>query len=383
MFKKILFFLFIFFSLNAIADEKFKKWDEKKWVKFKEKRIKEIKESPVFVERGGDGENLGFKIMQRLNCPFNENSKVLIKPNIGGFSKSVFKNPEMVREKITDPSFIKGIIKFLREKGVKSIVIAEGKNVAQKEDVKNMLDVSGYSELLKEMKIPFIDLNYYGDENEKKPIRVTYKKAGIYKKEILLPSLYLDYMENGIIINVAKLKVHHFSVVSLSIKNLMGVFLMEGERKYLHQNKGLFHKEFDEQQRKKNSKNELKKLIHAEKIFGKRLADLLFYTLPHISIIEGVWAVGGDGVVKTEKIETNICFAGKNPLSVDLVAAKFLGFINNDEIKKSGGFSFPYHIYSALKMFYPDENIDSFIKKIKINGEIPESPKIPYRLFLK
>jgi len=77
--------------------------------------------SPVTVLRGGTALELGERLCQVVVPKVPAEKPVLIKPNIGGFAW--FKNPARhggdngVAGRITDPAFVRGIIRCLRARG--------------------------------------------------------------------------------------------------------------------------------------------------------------------------------------------------------------------------------------------------------------------------
>src|SRR6185436_6084242 len=87
---------------------------------------------------------------------------VLLKPNIGGFDW--FKDPtktggdDGVRGRITDPEFVRGVIRCLRARGHTRITVAEGWG-ARHEDWLRLAKVSGYEKMTAEEKVPLVAMD--------------------------------------------------------------------------------------------------------------------------------------------------------------------------------------------------------------------------------
>ena len=77
-----------------------------------------------------------------------------------------------------------------------------------------MLNHSGFSDQLKAQDIPFLDLNH--DELLKTRVRASY--TGL--SDLWLPRTVLDA---DFVVSMPKVKTHHWSGVTLSMKNMFGV----------------------------------------------------------------------------------------------------------------------------------------------------------------
>jgi uncharacterized protein (DUF362 family) len=139
---------------------------------------------------------------------------VFIKPNIGAASVSVN----------TDPNVVRGIIHYLQGIGVTDIIVGEGSVETEYQSTEYNFQHQGWNDLAKEEHVTLLDLN--NCERVAKPWQ--------YGKDKGMDSLMLPkVLENRSYINVAKLKTHMQTLVSLCTKNQKGL-LDSATRKRFH-----------------------------------------------------------------------------------------------------------------------------------------------------
>jgi uncharacterized protein (DUF362 family) len=103
--------------------------------------------------------------------------------------------------------------------------------------------------------------------------------------------------EADVIINVPKMKTHMLTTVSLGLKNLHG--LIPDEHRLLY---------------------------HRGDVEVK-LVDILSACTPHLTVIDGIWALEGQAPLYGTPVTTmNTLVAGLNPVAVDTVGASIMGF---------------------------------------------------------
>jgi uncharacterized protein (DUF362 family) len=184
---------------------------------------------------------------------------------------------------ITSPKIIEAIIKYLR-KYSPDIEIVVGDGCALHTKMEIVFSKSGYQYLSDQYNVELVDL----DEVERKE----------YKWEdgtIKLP----EYLESYEYINVAKMKTHSQTSVSLCMKNQKGLL------------------------RKKDKKDFHRKCNLHESI--RLLAEV---ARPDLNIIDGIIGLEGRGPIhlgKTKK-DVNLIIGSKNIYAADNVAAKIMGF---------------------------------------------------------
>ncbi len=129
---------------------------------------------------------------------------VLLKPNLVDFLPGVPIN--------THPLLVTAAAECFRRLGAASVVVGEGPG--HQRDTELVLSESGFRNLLDERRIPFVDLNR--DQLVKTRLRANYTGLG----HVWLPRTVLNA---NFVVSMPKVKTHHWSGVTLSMKNLFGV----------------------------------------------------------------------------------------------------------------------------------------------------------------
>jgi uncharacterized protein (DUF362 family) len=129
---------------------------------------------------------------------------VVLKPNLVDFVAGVDIN--------THPVLVSAAAECLRRLGARSVTVAEGPG--HQRDTQLVLFESGYRDELAQHRIPFVDLNR--DELVKVRLRANYTGLG----HLWLPRTVLSH---DFVVSMPKVKTHHWSGVTLSMKNMFGV----------------------------------------------------------------------------------------------------------------------------------------------------------------
>ena len=137
--------------------------------------------------------------------PINVRGKtVVLKPNLVDYIPGNATN--------THPLLVLAAAESFRRLGAKSVIVAEGPG--HQRDTQLVLSQSGYQQYLRDEKIRFVDLNR--DQMIRTPLRASY--TGM--KHLWLPQTVL---EADFLVSMPKIKTHHWSGVTLSMKNMFGV----------------------------------------------------------------------------------------------------------------------------------------------------------------
>jgi uncharacterized protein (DUF362 family) len=211
----------------------------------------------------------------------------------------------------TDSRVIEGVIKFLKNRGVKKIVIGEGSGFG---DTFKAFKVAGVDEVAKRWNVGLVDLNKDEFVEVNPPSPLALKRVKIAKTAL-----------ESTIISVPKLKPHRMTDVTLSIKNMMGVISP----------KGSMHRRLN-----------------------KNIVDLASIVKPSIAVVDGI--VAGEGhETSVNPVEMNLIIAGTDPVAVDAVGAAVMG-INPKNVK---------HLRLAERKGLGTCNLE----QIEIVGEVGES----------
>jgi len=240
----------------------------------------------VVICKGRDIVKRTEKALSKLNPSLPaKNSKILIKPNL------VEPYPKESGA-VTRPEVVEGIIRYLDYIGKYKILVGEGSSYTER--TRECFEKAGYFYLEDKYDVEVVPF----DEND----FVLIKLDGEKWKEIKISKIVKD---SDYIISVPALK-EHFYVVTLALKNMMGVI----EPKGYYPNKSYMHSSF------------------SRGTWSKRLSDLLTKVKPHLSVIDGTTGMFGSHL-NGELKQMNITIAGEDPVATDSVAAKILG---NDKV---------------------------------------------------
>ncbi|MFQ6020512.1 MAG: DUF362 domain-containing protein [Candidatus Aenigmatarchaeota archaeon] len=234
------------------------------------------------------------------------NSKILIKPNL---VEPMKKDSGAV----TRPELLEGIIKFLDDNKYKILI---GESSAGYYTDK-CFEKAGYRYLTENYNVELINFDDFEF--------VTIKLNGELWKNIEVTKFILktDYL-----ISAVPLKEHAFEV-TLTLKNMMGILKPKGS----YPNKSFMHKE------------------DSYEIWTQRMCDILKKIKPNLGVIDGTTGMYGSHLYGKLK-EFDITIVGEDPVAVDCVGAKILGY---DKV---------FYIDKAIQMKIG--NKPTLVKKIKV-----------------
>jgi uncharacterized protein (DUF362 family) len=211
--------------------------------------------------------------------------RVLVKPNLIDFIEGYTIT--------TAPAVVTGVAALMRELGAASVVVGDGPGFRR--EAAPVARGCGLAALLAEQGVPFVDLNY----DEPAPVSAP---AGWFgpTRELWLPR---HVREADLIVSLPKMKTHHWAGVSLSLKNLYGIF--PGCRYGW-------------------PKNQLHINGITSSILG--LYQAARALAPVVSIVDGVTGMEGDGPLFGRDIPHGLLAAGRDPVAVDSICAGLMGF---------------------------------------------------------
>jgi uncharacterized protein (DUF362 family) len=129
---------------------------------------------------------------------------VLLKPNLVDYIPGAEIN--------THSLLVMAAVECFRRLGARRVTVAEGPG--HQRDTQLVLQATGLEQLLREYRIPFADLNR--DDVAQVPLRADYSRL----RHLWLPRTVL---QADFIVSMPKVKTHHWSGVTLSMKNMFGV----------------------------------------------------------------------------------------------------------------------------------------------------------------
>jgi uncharacterized protein (DUF362 family) len=245
---------------------------------------------------------------------------VLLKPNLVDFLAGVDIN--------THPVLVIAAAQCFRRIGARSVTIAEGPG--HQRDTQLVLSESGFSGQLKNERIPFIDLNR--DELVQTRLRANY--TGL--THLWLPRAVLDA---DFIVSMPKVKTHHWSGVTLSMKNLFGV--VPGVKYGWPKN-----------------------ILHWRGI-QQSIVDICATVPVHFVIADAIVAMEGNGPLVGSSRPLGSIVLSEDPVAADATCARLMGF-DPDRIA---------HIREAAKFLgnASTELIDQLARPVT-------PPKVPFKV---
>jgi uncharacterized protein (DUF362 family) len=311
--------------------------------------------TPVTIVQGGNARSLGERICQAKVPTVPIGTPVLIKPNMGGFDWfKDGKDDNGVRGRITDPEFVRGIIRCLKAKGLTRITVAEGWGATHK-DWEKLIDVSGYKAMTENEKVALVAMDDDGvfdleGTQPGKPLKVLGMQTSNVPT-LLMPKILAEHLEKGLFISAPKIKAHRYAAFSMSIKAMQGTVMLS-DAAPAYKQKWRMHKELSLKDAKLNTPEARKAYVSSLETFAERIADVLEVEAPHVVLAEGAPAMSGDGFQLLVPSAETFALGGTNPVLVDRVGASLLGLYENAALgKELGGYTTSPLLVIAAKRF--------------------------------
>jgi uncharacterized protein (DUF362 family) len=245
---------------------------------------------------------------------------VVLKPNLVDYIPGNHIN--------THPLLVAAVAECFRHLGASSVIVAEGPG--HQRDTGLVLYESGFESQLREQKLPFVDLNR--DELIKVPLLATYTGMG----HLWLPRTVL---ESDFVVSMPKVKAHHWSGVTLSMKNMFGV--VPGARYGWPKN-----------------------ILHWKGI-QESILDVCATVPVHFVIADAIMAMEGNGPLNGTPRPLNRIVLADDPIAADATCARLMG-LDPDKVT---------HIRVGAQFLG-----NSSVQQIVQLAERLEAPDIPFRL---
>jgi len=215
------------------------------------------------------------KLIGGIRSVVKPGEKVLIKPN--------YSLPRHHGTAVTtSPEVVSAVVELVMEAGGDP-VIGEGSVVGHYTTM--AFRVTGAEEIGKRYGVPLVDLN--GDEGVE--VEIPNGKA-LKKVRVAKTALECDA-----IINVPKIKTHHSTLVTCSLKNMKGV--LPAREKHVTHLSG----------------------IH------QAIVDVNKVVRPDLNIVDGVLSMEGNGPSFGKPVATDLIIAGFDPVAVDSTVCRAMG----------------------------------------------------------
>ena len=221
--------------------------------------------------------------------------RVLLKPNMVEYESDSVIN--------TNPLVVIGAALAFRTAGASSVVVGEGPG--HRRDMEYLVTSTGLFDHLRENQIDFIDLNH--DDVARVDLRSHF--TGL--QQLALP---VGLLQSDFIVSMPKLKTHHWAVMTASMKNFFGTL------------PGAVY-------------GWPKNVLHVHGI-TQSILDLNATIRPHLSIVDGVVAMEGDGPIMGRPRALGCVAMGTDLVAVDSTCARMIGLdpIKISYVKEAGQF---------------------------------------------
>ncbi|MDE3089959.1 MAG: DUF362 domain-containing protein [Chloroflexota bacterium] len=222
------------------------------------------------------------RVWQDAQAPDLRGARIVLKPNLVDFVDGF--------PSFTDPRVAQAMIRFAREMGARAIVVADGPTFRR--DPQAILNATGYTEMLAREQVPFVDLNY--DDLVTIPLKGGYTKL----KTLFVARTIRDA---DLFVSMPKLKTHHWTQISVSVKNLFGI--VPGVKYGWPKN-----------------------TLHIQGVapFLAELADSL--PTRGCAVVDGIVGMEGDGPLFGHAVASGVLAVGTDLLAVDATCARVMGF---------------------------------------------------------
>ncbi len=205
--------------------------------------------------------------------------RVLIKPNYVNSS-----HPET--GVTTDARIVKAIVEYLLDHGWSTHDFAVGEGGMANYDTAETFKAVGLTDILEDYDVTLLDLN-------KQPHVEVSVPGGKSLKKLKVAKAFMDY---DCILSVPKLKVHCWSLSTLSMKNMMGGMLP----------KGIMHDDLAQ------------KIVDLNRAFG-----------PELTVIDGIIGCQGHELA-CDPINSDVVIAGEDFVATDAVGSFLMGLEPTD-----------------------------------------------------
>jgi uncharacterized protein (DUF362 family) len=234
---------------------------------------------------------------------------VVLKPNLVEFDPHGVIN--------TNPLVIEAAVDCFRTLGARQVLVAEGPG--HRRDNEYLLTASGIHGVIKEHRVPYVDLN----SDDVRPTRLLSSFTKL--KQLYLPETLYNA---DLLVSMPKLKTHHWAGVTLSLKNMFGV--VPGSVYGWPKN-----------------------ILHWQGIHNSILDINSSLPVRQFAIVDGIVGMEGNGPLQGQAIDSGVLIFGEDLVAVDATAARlmkidpkkikylaeageFLGNVNYESIEQIG-----------------------------------------------
>lgn len=207
--------------------------------------------------------------------PESKGASIFLKPNC---------NSDMIglTGNTTDLRIIVGVVTHLQQLGYSNLIIGDGPSSGFVNAGIDVLERLRIRELGRKLGVRVVDLNF-----------APYQEVDFGSIRVKLARVCF---EADLFINLPKIKTHGEAGLSCCMKNLIGCVVGVSEKQKIHQD------------------------------LGNNIIKLNKYLIPHLQIVDGLYAMEGNGPSDGRPRKLNVIFAGTGAQFLDKVIAAKVGF---------------------------------------------------------
>lgn len=233
-----------------------------------------IRRPEVSIAQGKDPCQRTAQCLAALSTPsFHDRSSIFVKFNLAPYFQ------QRRTDVGTHPEAVRAVIHYLRAHGVEDITVGEG---PAGDDVCRAFRECGYVQMCEEEGVRLVDLDSDEIVEVSIPDARSLHQVGLPKSVLACDGL----------VDVAWMRTHGYTRISLCMKNLMGV---------VRPDKGIIHRPFPE-----------------------RITDLTAYLKPMLSVVDATTAF--DEGRERSVLAMDLTIAGTDIVAVDAVGTSVMGF---------------------------------------------------------
>jgi uncharacterized protein (DUF362 family) len=307
---------------------------------------KEPSLASVAITSGDNRADLAFRALQPYAKEIAQaigNRRVVLKPNNVSISLPLC---------ATHVDTLEGILEFLKSIGkLNNVIIAES---AASGPTLDGFSNYGYNRLVNRYPVKLVDLDQEGSE-----VLYVFDEKDFKPHPIKISSLMLS--RDSYIVSVARMKTHDWSIVTLSLKNIV----FGSPVKDLNYTSG---------PRGRRGLNFNKTIAHGSGIRGinYNLFALAPQLHPHLALIDGFEGMEGNGPSRGTPVDHRVCVVSTDWLAADRVAVELMGINFNTIGYLNYCAQAGMGIADLSKIEIIGEDLNRHIKHYKLSDNIEE-----------
>lgn len=335
-------------------------------VRANHERMDALRDAPVHVLRSSDHVEAGRRLCEAVVPLRPAATPVLLKPNLNGFDRlNVDEADEGWRLRTVDVEFLRGIVQCLHARGHEEISVIDAWKPRRIRH--GFFARTGLMRLAQEEGLSIVHL--WDDELEEgvsPVVRAHHEGARALPADLLVPRVLAHHLLNGLYISVPRLKMHRFTVVSASIKNAMGVVILDGSEPG-HTRADLMHGELTPWWRRfrREHVDDRDEYVRTLELFAERMTDVLEQQLPDAVLIDAIPLVAGDGFALVEPYPGDgYAIGSQNPIYADAIGLEILGYLDNEDLEREIHHRTSPLVESAAMRFYETTDVLGSVRVI-------------------